>query len=101
VVRIPLDPGNIQGVVEGQSPPATPPRDPASGTLPPGVVEYVVQRNDTLGRIAVKFYGTARAADRILEANRDHLSSPDRIRVGQTLRIPSPEFPRGDGGSRR
>lgn len=49
---------------------------------------YVVQPGDTLGKISVRFYGTANGYVRIYEANRDQLSSPSDIRVGQELIIP-------------
>lgn len=49
---------------------------------------YTVAVGDSLGRIAIKFYGDATFFPRIFEANRATLSSPDRIRVGQRLVIP-------------
>lgn len=49
---------------------------------------YVVQSGDTLGRISQRFYGTTRNYMRIYEANRDRLSSPGSIEVGQELIIP-------------
>lgn len=49
---------------------------------------YVVQSGDTLGRISKKFYGTTRRYMDIYNANRDVLSSPSRVEVGQELRIP-------------
>jgi nucleoid-associated protein YgaU len=52
---------------------------------------YTVQSGDSLGAIAHKFYGDARLYSAIFDANRQFLSSPDRIRVGQRLSIPAPE----------
>ena len=49
---------------------------------------YVVQPGDTLGKISRKFYGTSRRYMDIYNANRDILSSPNSVTVGQTLRIP-------------
>ena len=49
---------------------------------------YTVQRGDSLGAIAVKFYGNAYEYPRIFGANRQTLTSPDRIRTGQRLVIP-------------
>ena len=43
---------------------------------------------DTLGKISSRFYGTSRRYMDIYNANRDVLSSPSSIEVGQTLRIP-------------
>ncbi len=49
---------------------------------------YEVKAGDTLGHIAQHFYGKASLYPKIFEANRDILSDPDRIKVGQRLRIP-------------
>ena len=49
---------------------------------------YVVQKGDTLAKIAVEYYGDARLYTKIFEANRDILSDPDKIKPGQKLRIP-------------
>ena len=50
---------------------------------------YKVQAGDTLSKIAKDFYGDANKYQRIFEANRDKLESPDKIRAGQELIIPS------------
>ena len=50
---------------------------------------YTVSPGDSLGAIAIKFYGTVDKYPLIFEANRAILSSPDRIRIGQRLAIPS------------
>lgn len=49
---------------------------------------YTVQSGDTLSKIAKEFYGNANDYNRIFEANRDKLESPDQIRPGQELVIP-------------
>jgi nucleoid-associated protein YgaU len=81
VIRIPLDPGNIQG--DGAGVAVAPP-------LPPPAVEYVVRRGDTLGDIALAFYGSARPKylDLIYSANRGTMRDRDTIAVGQKLMIP-------------
>jgi len=68
---------------------------PVSTTLPgPGVpavgdaAVYEVKAGDTLGAIAQRFYGKASLYPKIFEANRDILSNPDLIKVGQKLKIP-------------
>jgi nucleoid-associated protein YgaU len=43
---------------------------------------------ETLQSIAEKFYGDRSAAQRIWEANRDRLRSPDLAVVGMELRLP-------------
>lgn len=56
--------------------------------LPPGAKRHVVQAGETLGTIALKYYGSkARSAD-ILDANNVQLGGKDRIRPGQVLIIP-------------
>ena len=49
---------------------------------------YTVQPGDTLGKISIKFYGTSRRYMDIYNANRDVLSSPSNVTVGQQLIIP-------------
>jgi LysM repeat protein len=49
---------------------------------------YTVKAGDTLSKIAKEFYGNANEYNKIFEANKDKLSSPDRINVGQELNIP-------------
>jgi nucleoid-associated protein YgaU len=48
-----------------------------------------VAAGDTLSALAKKYYGDASKYHRIFEANRDQLSDPDKIKVGQRLRIPA------------
>lgn len=50
---------------------------------------YVVQAGDSLAAIALTYYDSAQDYTRIFEANRDQLRSPNQIRIGQTLLIPS------------
>ena len=54
----------------------------------PSFVEYKIQEGDTLQKISKKFYNTYQRWNEIYEANRDVLSSPDRIKPGKTIRIP-------------
>jgi nucleoid-associated protein YgaU len=61
--------------------PAAPPA-PADKT-------YTVKSGDTLSKIAKEFYGNANEYHKIFEANTDQLESPDRIQVGQELKIPA------------
>lgn len=50
---------------------------------------YVVEAGDNLAYIALQFYGSTSAYGRIYEANRDTVPTPDKIQVGQRLRIPN------------
>ena len=49
---------------------------------------YEVVGGDTLSKIAKKFYGDANKYMKIFEANKDQLKDPDKIKVGQKLKIP-------------
>jgi len=49
---------------------------------------YTVEPNDTLGKISLKVYGTAKKWKKIFEANADQLKTPDKIYAGQVLKIP-------------
>ena len=50
---------------------------------------YTVERGDSLAYIALQFYGSTNSFGAIFEANRDILTSPDEIKVGQRLVIPN------------
>ncbi|NNL57850.1 MAG: peptidoglycan-binding protein LysM, partial [Pseudomonadales bacterium] len=50
---------------------------------------YTVKSGDTLGKIAKEFYGDAGKYPVIFEANQPMLADPDKIYVGQNLRIPA------------
>ncbi len=49
---------------------------------------HKVAKGDTLSAIAKQYYGNANDYRKIFEANKDQLKDPDKIQVGQTLRIP-------------
>ena len=51
--------------------------------------EYEVKPGDNLSRIAKSVSNGALTYQQIFEANRDKLSDPDRIQVGQKLVIPN------------
>lgn len=50
---------------------------------------YIVEPGDSLAYISLQFYGKPSEFQRIFEANRETLQSPDKIQVGQRLVIPS------------
>jgi len=50
---------------------------------------YTVQPGDTLSKIAKEFLGNANAYMKIFDVNKDQLSDPNKIRVGQVLKIPN------------
>jgi nucleoid-associated protein YgaU len=49
---------------------------------------YTVVAGDSLSKIAKHFYSDANKYMKIFEANKDQLADPDKIKPGQTLRIP-------------
>ncbi|PNK60298.1 peptidoglycan-binding protein LysM [Psychrobacter sp. FDAARGOS_221] len=51
---------------------------------------YTVKSGDTLSKIAQEVYGSANEYNKIFEANKPMLSDPNKIYVGQVLRIPKP-----------
>ncbi|MEJ5914414.1 transglycosylase family protein [Pseudokineococcus sp. 1T1Z-3] len=76
----------------GSSQPA-PPADPAPA--PPSGATYTVRSGDTLGAIAAR-YGTT--WQQLYADNRDRISNPGRIYVGQVLRVPGSGGGGGGGG---
>ena len=49
---------------------------------------YTVAAGDSLSKIAKNFYGNAGQYMKIFDANKDKLTDPDKIKVGQELVIP-------------
>jgi LysM repeat protein len=64
-------------------------RAAAVGGATAGGQSYTVKSGDTLSKISQQFYGSSNEYMRIFYANRDKLSDPDKIQVGQELIIPS------------
>ncbi|MCA9304504.1 MAG: LysM peptidoglycan-binding domain-containing protein [Phycisphaerales bacterium] len=93
VLRIPVDPDNVQGkVVRDDREPGAVPEPTAK------VVEYFVQSGDSLSRIAQRFYGSSRYADFIYDYNRDTLRSKDDLKIGQLLKLPPLDETEQPGG---
>lgn len=57
----------------------------SSGTTE--TITYTVMPGDTLGKIAAKYFGNANMWRKIYADNGDVIKNPDKIRVGQKLRI--------------
>jgi nucleoid-associated protein YgaU len=55
----------------------------------PACEEYKIGKGDTLQKISQKFYGTTKKWTKIFEANKDKIKAPDKIRVGQTICVPT------------
>lgn len=85
-----------------QQPPAVAMAGPAAAAAAPGVVAsapgpatelgrartHIVQKGDTLQSLALHYYGTRSAWDKIFQANRNLLPSKDQLKIGQQLVIP-------------
>ena len=54
-----------------------------------GEQQYTVQSGDNLSKIAKNLLGDGNAWKKIFDANREVLDDPDKIRPGQTLKIPA------------
>jgi nucleoid-associated protein YgaU len=73
---------------------AQPTRGTTLGTSATGVTSatehrmHEVASGDTLSALAKRYYGDASKYQKIFDANRDQLHDPDKIRVGQKLKIP-------------
>jgi nucleoid-associated protein YgaU len=50
---------------------------------------HVVEKGESLSKIAQKYYGKASLWTKIHEANKDQIKNPDLIKPGQKLRIPA------------
>jgi len=70
-------------------PSMAPAKAAAPATAAPEVKTYTVQAGDILSKIAKQYYGNANAYMKIFEANKDKLIDPNKIQVGQVLKIPS------------
>ena len=76
VARFSLDESALRGAKGGSAPPSGAART------------YVVQPRDRLSTIAAKMYQDPRQWKKIYEANRAVLTSPEKLKSGQTLVIP-------------
>ena len=73
---------DVQAVAQASAPAA-----PAGGAAA-ATTTYTVKAGDTLSKIAKERLGNAGSYMEIFNLNRDQLSDPDKIRPGQTLKIP-------------
>lgn len=88
---------DFSNVQSGATTSAPAPAKPDFSNVEAGVVStaaaaaqtYTVVAGDNLSKIAKRFYGNANHWHAIFEANRDQISNPDLIRVGQVLKIPA------------
>ena len=69
--------------------PVDPAMQPQRQQQTSGVRMYRVKTGDTLSKISKEFYGSPNEYVKIFEANRDQLTDPNKIEVGQELKIPA------------
>jgi nucleoid-associated protein YgaU len=82
---------DFSNVVGGSSSTAPPP--PAAAPAEPRI--YVVQKGDSLSKIAKQFYGSPSDWRRIFDANRERIKDPDLIQPGWKLTIPEEDDGKG------
>jgi cell envelope opacity-associated protein A len=69
--------------------PAQPQQETEQEQPTSNVRTYTVKSGDTLSKISKQFYGSPGEYMKIFNANRDQLADPDKIKVGQELKIPA------------
>ena len=74
--------GNVQGVGEVEVAHLAHPQEQEQ------VEYYLIEKGDTLSKIAKQFYGDANKYPRIFEANREVIKDANLIFPGQKIRIP-------------
>jgi nucleoid-associated protein YgaU len=74
--------GNVQGVGEVETANLAHPQEQEE------VEYYLIEKGDTLSKIAKQFYGDANKYPRIFEANREVIKDANLIFPGQKIRIP-------------
>ena len=57
------------------------------------LIDYKVQKGETLQKISMKLYGTTRKWKKLFDLNKDLLKSPDKIRPGMTIKVPKSKAP--------
>ena len=79
-VQAPVKPKAVQTEAKVVSPPSSVPE----------VLDYTVQRGDTLSYLALKYLGHAYKWAEIFAANKETMKNPDFLYVGQKIKIPMP-----------
>ena len=82
--------GNVQGVEEVNIDGMEVPEASESTEETENVEYYVIQSGDTLSGLAKTYYGNPMDYLLIFEANKEVIIDPDKIYVGQKIRIPLP-----------
>lgn len=93
--RTPAPEKNKSEVVQARSAGGVSRAETLSARVPalpaPNHQEYIVQKGDTLSKLAERFYGSILKWEKIYAANRDTVKNPHFIYIGQKLLIPAEE----------
>lgn len=84
-------PEPVTPVFAGREPNLNAPEDPATEPTGPRIKTnrfHIVTSGETLSEISQRLYGTSKRWPDILQANKDRLDAPEKIRPGMYLLIP-------------
>ena len=85
--QAPVDPDAAPEVLAGDGPDAIQPLDEVEAEPEPEVIEtYVVEKDDTLGHISQKLYGTIGRTKDLIDANPG--INPRRMQIGDVINVP-------------
>jgi len=88
VMEVSKGAGNIKPVEAGDAFSGTSQGRGADAAKTGHLVQYTVEKDDTLQKISQKFYNSYSKWTRIYEANKSAIPNPDRIKPGAVLQIP-------------
>lgn len=88
VMEVSRGAGNIKPIEDEESSSAEPGVSGAGTAKAEHLVQYTVEKDDTLQKISQKFYNSYGKWTRIYEANKSVIPNPDRIKPGTVLQIP-------------
>ncbi len=86
VMEVSKGAGNIKPVEDGEI--SSTKQGAPGGAKTEHLVQYTVEKDDTLQKISQKFYNSYSKWTRIYEANKSAIPDPDRIKSGTVLQIP-------------
>ena len=88
VMEVSKGAGNIKPIEDEEISPGASKDQTAGAAKTEHLVEYTVEKDDTLQKISQKFYNSYSKWTRIYEANKPVIPNPDRIKPGTVLQIP-------------
>ncbi len=85
--EITLEPAESVGIEPNMNSPEDPATEPSGPKIKTNRF-HIAQRGETLSGISQKLYGTSKLWPKILQANSERLSSPEKLQPGMYLVIP-------------